>query len=215
MSTPTVSATPLTSAPAHAGPHVHAPAARAFAATDPTAALAAVTIPRRAVGVSDVEIQILYCGVCHSDLHQARNEWQNTTYPCVPGHEIVGRVTNVGANVTRFKAGDLAGVGCLVGSCGVCDSCRDGLEQVLRSGADLHLQQPGPAHGPDDLRRLLRAHRRRRSVHAADPTPRSVWRPSLRCSALGSRPTRRCATGMSAGARRSALSVSAVSATWA
>jgi uncharacterized zinc-type alcohol dehydrogenase-like protein len=147
MSTPTVSATPLTSAPAHAGPHVHAPAARAFAATDPKAALAAVTIPRRAVGVSDVEIQILYCGVCHSDLHQARNEWQNTIYPCVPGHEIVGRVTSVGANVTRFKTGDLVGVGCLVGSCGVCDSCREGLEQYCEATPTFTYNSPDPHTG--------------------------------------------------------------------
>jgi uncharacterized zinc-type alcohol dehydrogenase-like protein len=76
----------------------------------------------------DVQIDILYCGVCHSDLHQARNEWQNTIYPCVPGHEIVGRVTKVGANVKSFKPGDLAAVGCLVDSCRTCPDCADGLE---------------------------------------------------------------------------------------
>ncbi|WP_163460284.1 alcohol dehydrogenase catalytic domain-containing protein, partial [Escherichia coli] len=80
-------------------------------------------------GPKDVEIAITYCGVCHSDLHQARNEWQNTLYPCVPGHEIVGRVTRVGAEVTGFKPGDLAGVGCMVDSCRTCASCREGLEQ--------------------------------------------------------------------------------------
>ena len=113
--------------------HVHSHTARAYAAADPAAALSSVVIPRRTVGARDVEIEILYCGVCHSDLHQARNEWQNTIYPCVPGHEIVGRVKSVGADVTRFKAGDLAGVGCLVGSCGVCESCRDGLEQYCEA----------------------------------------------------------------------------------
>ena len=142
MSTTTVPATH-----SHPHPHVHAPVARAFAAADPTAALAAVTIPRRAVGARDVEIEILYCGVCHSDLHQARNEWQNTIYPCVPGHEIVGRVTSVGANVTRFAAGDLAGVGCLVGSCGVCGSCREGLEQYCEAAPTFTYNSPDPHTG--------------------------------------------------------------------
>jgi uncharacterized zinc-type alcohol dehydrogenase-like protein len=81
-----------------------------------------------------VQIQILYCGVCHSDLHQARNEWKNTIYPCVPGHEIVGRVVAVGEKVTRFKVGDLAGVGCMVDSCGHCDACASGEEQYCSEG---------------------------------------------------------------------------------
>ncbi len=92
-------------------------------------ALAPFTFERREVGVKDVQIEILFCGVCHSDLHTARNEWQNTVYPVVPGHEIVGRVTAVGANVKSFKVGDLAGVGCLSDSCRVCPDCADGLEQ--------------------------------------------------------------------------------------
>jgi uncharacterized zinc-type alcohol dehydrogenase-like protein len=84
-----------------------------------------------------VEFDILFCGVCHSDLHTARNEWSvwPTVYPCVPGHEIVGRVTKVGAKVTRFKPGDLAAVGCMIGSCGHCPSCKDGLEQYCDTGA--------------------------------------------------------------------------------
>ncbi|MBC7697193.1 MAG: NAD(P)-dependent alcohol dehydrogenase [Bacteroidia bacterium] len=84
---------------------------------------------RRSLGVKDIQIDILFCGVCHSDLHTARNEWQNAVYPVVPGHEIVGRVISVGANVKAFKVGDLAGVGCLVDSCRVCPDCTDGLEQ--------------------------------------------------------------------------------------
>lgn len=84
---------------------------------------------RRELGINDVQIEILFCGVCHSDLHTARNEWQNTVYPVVPGHEIVGRVIAVGLNVTSFNVGDLAGVGCLVDSCRVCPDCADGLEQ--------------------------------------------------------------------------------------
>ena len=82
--------------------------------------LAPFHFERRALGVNDVQIEILFCGVCHSDLHTARNERQNSVYPVVPGHERVGRVMNVGANVTTFKVGDLAGVGCLVDSCRVC-----------------------------------------------------------------------------------------------
>lgn len=85
-------------------------------------------ITRRAVGANDVEIDIAYCGVCHSDLHQVRAEWAGTLFPCVPGHEIVGRVSEVGAEVSGFKAGDLVGVGCIVDSCRHCDECAEGLE---------------------------------------------------------------------------------------
>jgi uncharacterized zinc-type alcohol dehydrogenase-like protein len=109
----------------------HTHSARAYAAVSPAGAMQPFSIERRAVGPTDVRIQILFCGVCHSDLHQVRNEWQGTIptrYPCVPGHEIVGRVTAVGNEVTRFQEGDYAGVGCLVGSCGTCTSCRSGLE---------------------------------------------------------------------------------------
>ena len=84
---------------------------------------------RRSVGAKDIQIEILFCGVCHSDLHTVRNEWHNAKYPVVPGHEIVGRVLSVGADVKGFKAGDLAGVGCLVNSCRVCEECADDLEQ--------------------------------------------------------------------------------------
>jgi uncharacterized zinc-type alcohol dehydrogenase-like protein len=91
-------------------------------------------IPRREITVNDVEIDILYCGVCHSDLHTARNDWGGTKYPSVPGHEIVGRVTKTGANVTRFKPGDLAAVGCMVDSCRTCESCRKELEQYCLNG---------------------------------------------------------------------------------
>ncbi len=85
-------------------------------------------ITRRAPGAHDVQIEIAYCGVCHSDLHQVRAEWAGTVFPCVPGHEIVGRVSAVGAHVSDFKVGDLVGVGCIVDSCRHCDECEDGLE---------------------------------------------------------------------------------------
>ena len=100
-----------------------------YAAQTATAPLDAFAFERREPGPGDVQIEILYCGVCHSDLHTARNEWKNTVYPVVPGHEIVGRVTQVGRAVTAFQAGDLAGVGCMVDSCGACPDCQEGLEQ--------------------------------------------------------------------------------------
>ena len=105
-----------------------------YAAEAATAPLAPFTFERRDPGPMDVRIDILYCGVCHSDLHQARNEWHNTLYPCVPGHEIVGRVTAVGEAVTSFRVGDLAGVGCMVDSCRECASCQEGLEQYCERG---------------------------------------------------------------------------------
>ena len=102
---------------------------KSYAAHSAKEKLVPFNINRREVGAKDVQIEILYCGVCHSDLHTARNEWQNAVYPVVPGHEIVGRVTSVGTDVKAFKVGDLAGVGCLVDSCRVCPDCIDGLEQ--------------------------------------------------------------------------------------
>jgi alcohol dehydrogenase (NADP+) len=111
--------------------------ARAYAAASATSPLAATRIPRRDPTPQDVQIEILFCGICHSDLHTVRNEWSSvmpTVYPCVPGHEIVGRVTKVGSAVTRFKAGDLAGVGCLVDSDRTCPECQSGLEQFCPNG---------------------------------------------------------------------------------
>ena len=90
---------------------------KAYSAASATSLLAATTITRREPTATDVKIQILYCGVCHSDLHYARNEWNFTQYPAVPGHEIVGRVTAVGGGVKKFKVGDTVGLGCLVDSC--------------------------------------------------------------------------------------------------
>ncbi|MDF1484506.1 NAD(P)-dependent alcohol dehydrogenase [Ramlibacter sp. H39-3-26] len=108
--------------------------ALAYAATSPSSPLGPYTIERRTPGDLDVAIDILYCGVCHSDLHTARNEWGGTVYPSVPGHEIVGRVTAVGALVSKFKTGDLVGVGCMVDSCQHCVPCAEGLEQYCDNG---------------------------------------------------------------------------------
>ena len=106
----------------------------AYAAQRADTPLAPHTIERRAPGPHDVAIDILYCGVCHSDLHTARNDWGNTLYPSVPGHEIVGKVTAVGKDVAGFKTGDTVGVGCMVGSCGHCDSCKGGEENYCENG---------------------------------------------------------------------------------
>ncbi|MFD1557659.1 NAD(P)-dependent alcohol dehydrogenase [Paraburkholderia silviterrae] len=105
-----------------------------YAARDAASPLAPFEFQRRDLRELDVRIDVQFCGVCHSDLHQARNEWRNTLYPVVPGHEIVGRVTQVGKGVTRFKVGELVGVGCLVDSCRTCASCTEGLEQYCENG---------------------------------------------------------------------------------
>lgn len=115
---------------------------KAFGTTDAKSPLNQLSIARRLATPLDVEIEILYCGVCHSDLHQARNEWHGTTYPCVPGHEIVGKVTKVGDQVSKFKVGDLAAVGCMVDSCRECENCQNGLEQYCVPGATYTYNSP-------------------------------------------------------------------------
>jgi len=119
---------------------------KAFGTEAADADLKKMNIQRREVGAKDIEIEILFCGVCHSDLHTARNDWGFTVYPAVPGHEIVGKVTKVGSDVTKLKVGDVAAVGCLVDSCRTCDSCKKDLEQYCLTGwtgtyngADKHL----------------------------------------------------------------------------
>ena len=132
---------------------------KAYSATGARASLTTTTIPRRDPTEHDVQIEILFCGVCHSDLHYARDEWHDvmpTVYPCVPGHEIIGRVASVGSAVSKFKAGDLVGVGCLVDSDRTCPNCRAGLEQfcpkmVLTYGSpDSHQTAPVTYGGYSD-----------------------------------------------------------------
>lgn len=106
--------------------------------------LGAMEIKRRTLGATDVAVEILYTGVCHSDLHQASNDWSNTVYPCVPGHEIVGRVTAVGAEVTKFKPNDTVAVGTMVDSCRVCEQCREGLEQYCEGPVGATQTYNGP-----------------------------------------------------------------------
>ena len=110
------------------------PAVNSYAVQNANSPLAPFQIDRRTPGLDDVQIDILYCGVCHSDIHQARSEWGPSIYPMVPGHEIIGRVTQVGANVSNFKTGDLVGVGCFVDSCRTCPSCQAGEEQYCDNG---------------------------------------------------------------------------------
>lgn len=105
-----------------------------YAAKHATSLLEPFILQRRALRASDVLLEILYCGVCHSDLHTARNEWKNTIYPVVPGHEIIGKVTQIGTEVTAFRPGDILAVGCMVDSCGSCTSCQEGLEQYCDAG---------------------------------------------------------------------------------
>ncbi|HEY5691805.1 MAG TPA: alcohol dehydrogenase catalytic domain-containing protein, partial [Cyclobacteriaceae bacterium] len=108
---------------------------KGYAAQTPTTSLAPWNFERREVGAADVQFDILYCGVCHSDLHQIRDEWGPGIFPMVPGHEIVGKVVKVGSGVKKFKVGDLAAVGCLVDSCRTCKNCREGLEQYCLNGS--------------------------------------------------------------------------------
>jgi uncharacterized zinc-type alcohol dehydrogenase-like protein len=119
-----------------------------YVAQEPKSMLEPTKFQRRNPGPYDVSMDILYCGVCHSDLHQILNEWHNTIYPCMPGHEIVGRVTAVGNKVTKFKAGDISGVGCMVDSCQHCENCNKGLEQYCLNGGPI-LTYNSPEEGFD------------------------------------------------------------------
>jgi uncharacterized zinc-type alcohol dehydrogenase-like protein len=125
--------------------------AKAYAAQGAKTPLAPFSVERRDPGAHDVAIEILFCGVCHSDLHTARNEWKNSTYPCVPGHEIVGRVTKVGRDVKKFREGDHAAVGCMVDSCRSCRHCQAGLEQFCEKGMTLTYNSPDAKGKPGQI----------------------------------------------------------------
>jgi uncharacterized zinc-type alcohol dehydrogenase-like protein len=115
---------------------------KAYGATASTEDLKPLDIQRRAVGTDDVQIDITYSGVCHSDIHTARNEWHGSTYPVVPGHEIIGRVVAIGTGVNKYKVGDLVGVGCMVDSCQTCSPCQQDLEQFCENGATFTYNSP-------------------------------------------------------------------------
>lgn len=114
----------------------------AYATDKATAPLAPFDLERREPGPHDVQIEILFCGICHSDIHTARNEWKGTVYPVVPGHEIVGKITKIGKDVKDFKVGEIAAVGCLVDSCRTCKSCKENLEQYCEKGMTLTYNSP-------------------------------------------------------------------------
>ena len=118
-----------------------------YAAQSKTSPLDRFAFERRELGATDIQIEILFCGVCHSDLHTVRGEWGGTIYPCIPGHEIVGNVTAVGPDVKHFKVGDVAAVGCMVDSCRTCGSCQEGLEQFCENGFTLTYNSPEPQMG--------------------------------------------------------------------
>ena len=175
--------------------------ARGYAAHSHTDPLVPYEFERRAVGPDDVRIEILYSGICHSDLHQARDDWGGSIYPMVPGHEIIGRVTEVGSNVTRFKVGDHAGVGCMVDSCRHCDACEHDLEQYCAEGATWtyngrERESGAPTYGGYSDHVVVE---QRFVVKVSDTLDLKA---AARCCAPASPPGRRCATGRSARARR-------------
>lgn len=156
-------------------PPVELQQVRAYGAVSETSPLGPLTISRRTPGPRDVQMQVLYCGVCHSDLHQVRDEWHEnipTVYPCVPGHEIVGRVTATGRDVRNFREGDLAAVGCLVDSCGACAACAEGARSSSAPG-----RPPSPTTPPT----------RRPVVSPMAVTPTASWW-TRRCPARAARP---------------------------
>ena len=136
----------------------------AYAAQSPTDAVAPFSFQRRDVQAHDVQIDILYCGVCHSDIHQARNEWGGSIYPMVPGHEIVGRVIKTGDQVTKFKAGELVGVGCFVDSCRECPQCKADQEQYCEKGMSPTYNGYEQDRKNADLWRLLHSNCGRRKL---------------------------------------------------
>ena len=185
--------------------------AKAYSAASATSPLASTTIARRDPTEHDVQIEILYCGICHSDLHSVRNDWSSvmpTVYPIVPGHEIVGRVTKVGSAVTKYKPGDLAAVGCLVDSDGTCQNCKAGLENfcpnltLTFSSPDKHKTAP-VTYGATPT-----ASSSTSASSSASPPTSTAPAPRL-CCAPGSPPTHPCATTASPRVRRSASSAPA------
>ena len=193
-------------------------AAGAFAAQSPTSGLAAWQVERREPRPEDVQIEILYCGVCHSDLHQVRNEWKDvmpTVYPLVPGHEIVGRVTKVGSAVKKFKEGDMAAVGCMVDSCRNCPTCKSGEEQYCENFMTLTYNGEDKILGGVTYGGYSSSIVVDESICAARAGRSWTWRERRRCSAPASRRIRRCGTGTWAKGRRSASWDSAGWDTWA
>ncbi len=192
--------TNVTTVPAYAAPAANAPLER-------------TTVPRRPVGEHDVLIEIKYAGICHSDIHQARDGWGESIYPMVPGHEIAGVVAETGPGVTKFRVGDRVGVGCFVDSCRECDHCRQGLEQYCVTGGtgtyNARDKDGEPTYGGYSTHIVVDENYTLRIPEGIGLDE------AARCSAPASPSTRRSPTGRPAPARRSRSSASAASATWA
>ena len=188
-------------------------ATHGYATHGPDSRLEPFSFERRDPGPDDVLIQILYCGICHADIHHARNDWQTANYPMVPGHEIIGRVGGVGSNVASFKEGDLAGVGCFVDSCRECESCGHGMEQYCSGPAvwTYNTVERAVKRGPSaDI------HPRSSWITTTCSACRQVWilQQPLPCCARVSRPTHRLNTSGFLQATALASSGSADWVTW-
>jgi uncharacterized zinc-type alcohol dehydrogenase-like protein len=186
---------------------------KAYAAPSATQPLAPFELDRRDVGPDDLLIDIAFCGVCHTDIHQARDEWGHGLFPMVPGHEIIGRVAQVGHRVKDFKPGDLAGVGCLVDSCRACPSCQEHLEQFCQKTPAFtyngtEMDRSTPTYGGYSARIVW--------TGPSPCTSRPAWTRRARppCCAPASPPTRPCATGAPAGTARWGWWAWAAWATW-
>ena len=162
----------------------------AYAVQSATDALAPFSFQRRDVQARDVQIDILYCGVCHSDIHQARNEWGGSIYPMVPGHEIVGRVIKTGGQVTKFKADEIVGVGCFVDSCRECPQCKADQEQYCEQG-----MSPTYNGYEQDRKTPTLGGYSTQIVVDENYVLSCPWKASRHFCAQALRPTRRCATG--------------------
>ena len=170
---------------------------KAYGTTSATSPLKPMSIERRALGPRDVLLDVLYCGMCHSDIHQIRNEWPNTVptnYPVVPGHEIIGRVRAVGNQVTKFRVGDIGGVGCMVDSCRTCDNCLSDREQNCLNGTTFTYNSPdkmsgGYTYGGYSEKMVVTEH------FVVRIPPERIFQPWLRCFVPGSPPSRQCGTG--------------------
>ena len=189
------------------------PACHAWGTTAADLPLGPLTIVRRDLRPEDVAIDLTYCGVCHSDLHAARNDWGRTRYPFVPGHEIVGTVSAVGSGVTKFAPGDTVAVGTIVDSCRRCDACTDGEEQYCREG------MVGTYNGTDRIDGTTTYGGYSKTMVVAEPyllrIPKALIPPApRRCCAPGSPAIRRSSTGASGRAARSGSSAWVVWATW-
>jgi uncharacterized zinc-type alcohol dehydrogenase-like protein len=179
-----------TEAPVEKGPF----SVRALGATSATSPMGPLQIPRRVVGPTDVLMDVLYCAICHTNIHYARNEWGSTRYSCIPGHEIIGRVEAIGRAVTKFKVGDIAGVGTIVDSDRTCENCLADREQNCLSGVTFTYNSPHRVSGGIPSAAIPTRLSSPSISPSASRRARTSRRPH-RCCAPASPPSRRCSTG--------------------